>query len=183
MKKIYVILSVVFLFSSTFAASAEFKWVNVRDANVTSELGVCSGQRSNQFSIFDVSKFHQDSFITKIKSHDKKSSLTVDCSQGRRYILDKKQATKAYIHFIENKSDGAIGDYEADTKECMDRFSKRDLNRFKTLISDQTNLAVIASLFEFDRENNQHGEFCAFFDFYIFRKDGTVLKWTFNHIN
>lgn len=146
------------------ADASLFSWVNTWDRWTTQALDQCGYNDASRVGTFELGEFDAESFMAEIHA------LDGECEEGRIYSRSQANGIELFLRHIEE---------DEMTRECMnEQVSSYDADRARTIISDPENLGVFASVFP---EGGIDAEYCMYYHFYVFRPDGSLLRWTFNY--
>jgi hypothetical protein len=119
--------------------------------------------------LFDPAKFDAAETMRAIKAEDKDKS-GVDCSDQRTYSTSREDGVKLFREHLADKTE--------DTGTCLaENLSAEERKKLDALVSDPTNLGVFANVFA----GGDNPEGCSYYEFKVFRKDGTRLDLVFNY--
>ena len=142
------------------------RWANTWDRWTTEALDQCGYNDSSLVGTFDPSSFDPSTVMAEIRGADG------ECEGGRIYSHSRENAVELFIEHTET---------DPMTSVCLtEDVSQYSHDRAYDIIGDPANLGVFASLFP---DGAGDAEVCAFYHFYIFRPDGTLLRWTFSYVD
>lgn len=121
----------------------------------------CSGNEVSHMYEHEIENVDLQKAVTFAKKSDRDGS-GVDCTDGRAYPTKQKTILKA---FKERFSD-----------TCSTEFTSKERSELMALFTDESNLAVSASLYA----GNDNPEACDYDNYFIFQADGTLINFTFN---
>jgi hypothetical protein len=111
-----------------------------------------NGTGNGGVSKFDVAKFSAAAAIERMRAEDKDAS-------GVKLFEDH------------------INDKNEDTKSCLkENLTAAQRTRLKQVVSDAANVGVFASVYS----GGDNPEGCSYYNFHVYRRDGTLLELTFN---
>ena len=143
------------------------------DKETTLKASICSGNDANGIDEFDATRpLPLDVVMTTLH----KQNNAKGCKR-RYYNINKKQSAKLFKRMVRGK----FGPYSEDTQRCWKSEMKLSLRMdVLRIIEDPKNIAVIADLFD-PKYSDENEEACAYFHFYVYRPDGTLLTFVFNY--
>lgn len=144
-------------------------------AEIVAELALCEGNNSGSVKAFDPKTFNPKAIQKEIREEDK-DAMGVDCSSGRRYGRTNEDS-KALLLYLLSKPKSDVRYCFIDDQDYTPRQLDNLVSSTKSLVDDSTTMGVFASLYT---EKNDNPEACAYYDFYIYRKDGFRIHVTFN---
>lgn len=141
-----------------------FHWVDTWDRWTTEALDPCGYNDSSRVGTFDVASFDPSEVMAELHRADG------ICEAGRSYSNSRENGVAMFFQHVEE---------DELTNECVtNQVSAYQWERAQNIINDPNNLGVFASAFP---ENGEDAEACLYYHFYIFRPDGTLLRWTFSY--
>jgi hypothetical protein len=145
---------------------AQMSWASTWDRWTTEALDACGFNDSSRVGTYDVAGFDATAALAEIRLADGA------CEGGRTYSNSRENGIELFLEHIES---------DPMTSVCLSEdVSQYSTDRALDIIHDADNLGVFASLFP---EGAGDAEMCAFYHFYIFRADGTLLRWTFSYVD
>jgi len=129
----------------------------------------CAGNNNGVLSKFDVSKFDAKAAMAKLKEEDK-DAMGSDCRSQHELSKSRESGVKLFAEHVNDKN--------GDTKSCLKQYltagQRRQLNEF---VGDPKNVGVFASVYS----GGDNPEGCTYYNFHIYRADGTLMELTFNY--
>jgi hypothetical protein len=128
----------------------------------------CAGNDNGRLTKFDVAKFSATDAMAKLRAQDK-DAMGQDCTGQRSLSTSRESGVKLFQDHISDKN--------SDTKSCLKQNLKPEQRaRLNQIVSDPKNVGVFASTFG----GGDNPEACDYFNFHIYRHDGTLIELTFN---
>ena len=129
----------------------------------------CAGNSNGRLTTFNVARFKAADAARRLRDEDRDAS-GVDCRDQRKVSTSRESAVKLFRAHVK--------DANFETKTCLkDTLSSAQRTRLDKFVSDPTNIAVFSSVYT-DGDNS---EACLYFNFHVYRKDGTLMELTFNY--
>ncbi len=159
MKYLFLIVITIVFSISAYASSSEayieiFKKMDE----------ACAGNDNGS-----VAKFNPKLFSAKKISKELKSQSYMDC--GRTFSVSKSDGTKALLTDLFDRT--------GLNAECvMDALDEEEQDALRTMIVDKTNLGVFANQWDGEKGDS---EYCMYNHYSVYRADGTVFHFVFNH--
>jgi hypothetical protein len=164
MIKTLVFLSVLTLSASVFATEIP--------ADLTAlfnKVDNCGGNDNGSISTFNVDTFDAAAAMAKLRARDTENR-GAGCSEGRTYSRSRAEGAGLFKEFLAS---------DDDADQCLsDGLTRTEFRQLLKVISDPTNLAVLASMYG---GSNDNAEACTYYNFVIYRADGVRLAFTFNY--
>ena len=131
----------------------------------------CAGNDNGSFGRFDVRAFDAAKIMEELQNDDK-DAMGVGCHGDHAYSKSRASAVEMFNKHLEEN--------EWDDRSCLEEhLSSKEISRLKQMVADPTNLGVFATVY--DGHGDGNSEACAFYEFHVYRADGTRVNITFNH--
>lgn len=133
----------------------------------------CSGNNNGWLRTFDVATFKASEALARLREEDK-DAMGVACVSQHSYSTSRETGVRAFTDHVS----GEGGEWSHETKSCLEEnLSDAQRSKLLEIVSDPENLGVFSSVFA-DGDNS---EGCAYYNFHVYRRDGTLLEFTFNY--
>ena len=151
------------------------QFVDWQDRRIADAYSECAHNDGNSVGTYRPAEFDPGAVLKAIKAHDRARGC-----KYREYSNSRINAIARYSKFAAGDPDDGFSRY---AKECIDHaipsYRQEDMAE---VLTDPTNLAVFASMFDFDNPaDDNYSEGCAYYEFFIYRASGTVLRIVFNY--
>lgn len=170
--KVFLAFASVFFASSAFAQES-IKYPQWEVTNLAEAYNECGHNGASQAGIYDTKTFTVDNFIKELRKKDG------GCA--RKYSKSSADAVRKYnSHLSGNKKLDPFSEY---TKSCVDKNIPPDQSEnLQNLINAKDTRAVVANVYDYhNRLKTDASESCAYYQFYVFKNSGSVLKIEFNY--
>jgi hypothetical protein len=129
----------------------------------------CAGNSNGYMTRYNVATFKASEAMAEIKNDDK-DAMGVDCSDQRSYSSSREDGAKMFLDHINDPLDS--------TKSCLkENLTASQRARLKQVVTDRQNVAVFSSIYS----GGDNPEGCSYYNFRIYRRDGTLLELVFNY--
>lgn len=140
------------------------RFVSWQDAQNVAELQELGHNDGHHIGLYDKSVLNLETLKSEVQAKD----ISANGCKARAYgkTLQDAQAIFADILKWEDSNENS-------------RAWKNKFETMKQIVEDATNVGLFTSRFVANTEDDS--ESCAYFDIYVFRADGTAIKFTVNH--
>lgn len=154
--------------SNNFAT--EIQYTEGEADRLADSFSACGYNGASRSGIYNTQTFEASAFIETLK---KKNG-----SCYRSYSANSAQAVSMYQFHISKENTDRFSSYS-----CVNEFLSVYSSELIKYMNDPETASVVADLFDTETADTLDGtsEDCAFFNFYVFRKNGTVLNIEFNY--
>lgn len=149
---------------------AQVSWVNWFVAVDVARIQYAGHNDGHHIGTFNPKKFKAQTAIKDMEKIDSER----ECSL-RVYSHTTDEVVAVFDKFVE--SEKPFGEFDEDIHDFMDN-PESHKNLTREMLLDSENLAVYSSIMDINEENS---EGCFYFNFFIYRKDGTVVRLAFNY--
>jgi len=178
-----IISTIAFLVSFQTYAANVFDFLPAKALRATQQAGLCSSNGLNRIGRFDPKNFNYAKAVEFIREQDAKVNVgSKDCAQNRVYSSETDGAVARLEDLLNLQIAEPMENYNEPNQICFeDENITKYIPDFIEFAKSFDNKSVISSSFVVQDGDFEHGERCAYWDFYFFRKDGLLIKWSFDH--
>ncbi len=162
------------LLGSTLAQSQDLNGIanliSRQDRQIVDAFDECAHNSSSSIGTFDVKKFDAKQIAKEIREYDKNRY----CSK-RTYSFSKENAVELFEKVTKTAS---FDVFSEDATACVKEINKYTKDNLDNIMKSDKSLAIFSSVMRSDEDSS---ESCAYYDFYIFKSDGTMMFLTFEY--
>ncbi|MES2966107.1 MAG: hypothetical protein V4760_19665 [Bdellovibrionota bacterium] len=169
----YMVAFVISMFVS-LSAFAQVTWIDHEAAALLNSMDQCAHNDAGKIGSFEVKTFDAKAAMMSVLSEQEENRGV--CSNAQRKVSDRTQVVTEFRNLMKDKNVTYCT-----KKEWPYRQSTED--RLADFIGDPTNLLSFASVYteDFVEGELDSSESCMYYNFYVFRANGTAVKFTVNY--
>ncbi len=177
-KYVFGFMALGFLVGLSVSAR-EISWGTTDNAVAKKILSIadqCANNSSGKYAKIDMDTVNFKQLKQELLTDEQNGEKR--CAKAHRQSRNSSEAIGLFFKITHDKKKY---DY---IYECMqNEITKEDRNSWYQYIKDEDNAFVFASVYrnDYTEDNLNYSEACLYHNFYVLRKNGILVKFTFNH--
>lgn len=173
MRSAAFVFALVLVFS--VGAQAQTSWVNWDAMNLVGDMDKCAHNDAGKIGTFDPKTFNASVAASSVVDEQEEGRGV--CRNAQRKVLGPVETAAAFRDLAKNEENFA---------QCIATewaYPQVTTDRIADFIADPTNLMVLGSLYteDFEEDELNASESCMYYNFYVYRANGTAVKFTVNY--